>query len=60
MGARDGKLSSIKTYQDVLLHHMLFHRPKSFFKDLLKTIAVNKGLPKRVGQKDAEEFFGRL
>lgn len=60
MGAKEGKLSSIKTYQDALLHHMQFHTPKSFLKDLVKTIAAEKDLPRRVGQKDAEEFFGRL
>ena len=60
MGTRDGKLSLIKTYQDALLHHIQFHTPKSFLKDLVKTIAAEKGLPKRVGQKDAEEFFGLL
>lgn len=60
MGARDGKLSSIKTYQDALLHHMQFGTPKNALKDLVKIVAVEKGLPKRVGEKDAEEFFGRL
>jgi hypothetical protein len=50
----------IKTYQDALLHHIQFHTPKSFLKDLVRMMAMEKGLPKRVGQKDAEEFFGRL
>jgi hypothetical protein len=59
MGARDGKLSMIKTYHDVGLHHMMFHTPKSFLKDLVRIIATKKGLPKRVGQKEAEGFFGR-
>lgn len=60
MGARDGKLSMIKTYHDALLHHMEFHTPKNFLKDVVKIMAIEKGLPKRVGQKDAEKFFGRL
>lgn len=60
LGARDGKLSLIKTYHDALLHHMRFQKPKSALKDLVRTMAVEKGLPKCVGEKDAEEFFGRL
>ena len=60
MGARDRKLSMIKTYYDALLHHIQFHTPKSFLKDLVRTMAMEKGLPKRVGEKEAEEFFGRL
>lgn len=60
MGARDGKLWLIKTYQAAYLHHMMLHTPKSFLKDLVKRIAMEKGLPKRVGQKEAEEFFGGL
>ena len=58
MGARDGKLSMIKTYRDALLHHMAFGTPKTFLKDLVKAMAVQKGLPKRVGVKEAEEFSG--
>lgn len=57
MGARDGKLSTVKTYQDACLHHIQFHTPKTFLKDLVKTIAVEKGLPRRVGEKEAERFF---
>ena len=60
MGAREGKLSLIKTYQDAILHHMMFHTPKSFLKDLVRIMAVEKGLPKRVSEKNAVEFFGRL
>ena len=60
MGARDGQLSMVKTYQDARLHHTLFHTPKSFLKDLVRNMAVEKGLPKRVGEKEAEGFFGRL
>lgn len=60
MGARDGKLSLIKTYHDVFLHHKHFGTPKSALKDLVRTMAVEKGLSNRVGQKEAEEFFGRL
>jgi hypothetical protein len=60
MGSRDGKLSLIKTYYDAFLHHNMYRTPKSALKDLVKTIAMEKGLSKRVGQKDAEEFFGRL
>ena len=60
MGARDGKLSLIKTYQDALLYHLHFRTPKKFVKDLVKTMATEKGLSKRVGMKEAEEFFGRL
>jgi len=59
-GARDGKLSLIRTYCDALLHHMNYCTPKTFLKDLVKAMAVEKGLPKRVGVKEAEEFFGRL
>jgi hypothetical protein len=58
MGAREGKLSSIKTYQDAILLHLQFRTPKGFLKDLVKIIAIGKGLPRRVGQKDAEEIFG--
>ena len=60
MGAEDGKLSLIKTYHDAFLHHMQFGTPKTFLRDLVKSMAVEKGLPKRVGIKEAEEFFGRL
>lgn len=60
MGARDGKLSTIKTYQDAILHHLHFRTPKGFLKDLVKIMAIEKGLPKRLGTKEAEEFFGRL
>ena len=48
------------TYQDAYLHHNLLHTPKGFLKDLVKRIAMEKGLPKRVGMKEVEEFFGRL
>lgn len=58
MGARDGKLSLIKTYQDALLHHMQFQTSKTFIKDLVKRMATEKGFPRRVGQKEVEEFFG--
>jgi hypothetical protein len=60
MGARDGKLSLIKTYQDTFLHHMIFHTPKTFLRDSVRTWAVEKRLSKRVGQKEAEEFLSAL
>ena len=59
MGARDGKLSMVKTYRDALLHHLQFRTPKRALKDLVKTMAVEKGLPRRVGVKEAGEFLGR-
>jgi len=60
LGARDGKLSLIKTYHDAFLHHNLYHTPKGFLNDLVRNMAVEKGLSHRIGHKEAEEFFGRL
>ena len=60
MGARDGKLSLIKTYRDALIHHMHFRTSKRALKDLVKAMAVEKGLSKRAGVKEAEEFFGGI
>ena len=54
------KLSLIKTLHDALLHHWQFRTQKRALRDLAKTMAAEKGLPKCVGQKDVEEFFGRL
>jgi hypothetical protein len=57
MGANQAKLSLIRTYQDANLPHLGFGSPKSALRDLVKIVAVEKGLPNRVGQKEAEEFF---
>jgi len=60
MGAREGKLSLIKTYQDAILHHLQFPTQKGFLKGLVRRIAMGKGLPKRVGVEETEDFFGRI
>ena len=60
MGARDGKLYLIRMYQDAILHHRTYGTSKKILKDLVKRIAMEKGLAKMVGQKQAEEFFGRI
>jgi len=43
-----------------LISSRQFGTPKTFLKDLVKTIAAEKDLPKRVGVNEAEEFLGGL
>ncbi len=58
-GANDGKLQSIKTYQDVLDHISLFcNGHKGSRQDLIKILARAKGLPERVGETQVSAFFG--
>jgi len=57
-GANPGKLQSPDDYDLALLHvdHFCSNR-KSDYLDLIKTIAEAKGLPKRVGENAAQQFF---
>lgn len=57
MGATDGKLSGIRTYNDAINHCNVFCTRRDALKDLVKIMAHAKGLPKRVGEKQAAEFF---
>lgn len=56
-GANAGKLYRIETYHDALEHCSLFCSRKESFKSLIKSIAEAKGLPSRVGEKQAQAFF---
>ena len=57
MGAIDGKLSRISTYRDAINHCRIFCSRREDFNNLIKHIAQAKGLPQRVGEKQAAEFF---
>ena len=56
-GAIGGKLQDIRTYENALTHCDLFCSRQDALKDLIKTMAQEKGLPKRVGEKQTQEFF---
>lgn len=52
----DGLLSIVQTYQEAMQYAGLCLR-KNHTKGLIRDLAEAKGLPKRVGEKQAEEFF---
>jgi len=56
-GALTGKLESISAYIDALHHCDLYCSTKESMKNLIMTLAKAKGLPKRVGEKQANNFF---
>ena len=56
-GAIGGKLSAIVTYESALHHCQIFCSRKDALIDLIKSLAQAKGLPKRVGEKQIDEFF---
>lgn len=57
-GALDGKLQVISDYVSALNHVDLYcGSKKSDFKKIIKEIAIGKGLPKRVGESQSQEFF---
>jgi len=59
LGARSGKIQEIATYDDAVMHAM-FHCNNSLkdLKTLIRIMAGAKGLSGRIGEKQAEEFFG--
>lgn len=58
-GAIGGKLSAISTYERALHHCQIFSSRKDALLDLIKSLAQAKGLPKRVGEKQIDEFFSK-
>ena len=56
-GASAGKLTAIRTYKDALTLCDLVCPTGAARKTLVRTMAQEKGLPNRVGKKEAEEFF---
>ncbi len=56
-GASRGKLFAIRTYGEAIQHCLHFCTQRSAIKDLIKSLAQAKGLPERVGERQAAEFF---
>lgn len=56
-GAVEGNLTLISTYRDALRHCVLYRVRKVDLEKLITSLAQAKGLPQRVGEKQAEEFF---
>lgn len=57
-GANEGKLHVIRTYEDALNHVALYCRGrKEDFREIIKMLAVTKGLPARSGNKECDAFF---
>jgi hypothetical protein len=57
-GANPGKLQVVASYEDALAHVALWCSGRSSdYKSLIKDLARAKGLPTRVGEKQAAEFF---
>lgn len=57
-GAFDGRLSIVKTYKHILQHvELTCDNSNDSFKTIVRAVAELKGLPKRVGEKQAREFF---
>jgi len=57
-GASTGRLSILKTYREALRHVAFFNAGRrEDYRDLLKSMAEAKGLPARVGEKQAAAFF---
>lgn len=57
-GANSGKLQSVSTYEDALNHVGFWCGGRaSDYKSLIKDLAQAKGLPARVGEKQATAFF---
>jgi hypothetical protein len=57
-GAARGKLTEIRTYQDALNLGFSNTAPKRSMKSAVRNLARAKGLPDRVGELDAQQFFG--
>lgn len=57
-GANPGKLQVIRTYEEALAHVTFWCGGRaSDYKSLVKDLAQAKGLPARVGEKQAAAFF---
>ncbi len=58
LGAVDSSLHTVATYQDAI-HHVEFfcNRRASDLKTLIRALAIAKGLPKRVGEQQAQKFL---
>lgn len=56
-GAVRSKLTEIKTYQGALFHLATDDANKKEYRDLIKNLAIGKGLPNRITQKALMEFF---
>ena len=57
-GANQGKLQFVRTYADALNHVEFFcSGRKSGYVELIRYLAEAKGLPGRVGEKQAQFFF---
>lgn len=58
LGANSGKIQEIKTYLQALTHVDIYcNGNKTDKKNIIRRLAQAKGLPTRVGNKQAEEFF---
>jgi hypothetical protein len=57
-GASTGRLSILRTYREALRQVAFFNAGRrEDYRDLLKSMAEAKGLPARVGEKQAAAFF---
>jgi hypothetical protein len=54
-----GKLTIIRTYEEAVDHCGIYCSGKTPLQQLVKTMAQAKGLPKRVGEKQAQAFFAK-
>lgn len=57
LGALDGRLQILRTYQDSLLHAQIYCTRAADMKTLITSLARAKGLPQRVGELQAAKFF---
>jgi hypothetical protein len=58
-GANPGKLQEVRSYGQALRHVASFCGGRvSDYKSLIRDLAAAKGLPSRVGEKQAQAFFG--
>jgi hypothetical protein len=58
-GASTGKLSTVYTFDDVLGHiRYTADGHRDWTRKIVRALARAKGLPKRVGEKAAQTFFG--
>jgi hypothetical protein len=58
-GASQGKLTIIKTYRDALDHvESTCGGTRGGYSEIIRAMAIAKGLPKRSGEKQIGDFFG--
>lgn len=58
-GASPGKLFVLRTYSEAISHADRYSGVKSDYKSIIRSMAEAKGLPARVGAKQAAQFFAK-